>query len=568
MRFGSFVLVLHSHLPYYRKAGMWPFGEENLYECMAETYIPLANMLNELLAEGIKAGVTLGITPILAEQLADPHLHHGFNEYCDARLKAVLEDCERYPDPAIEHSQHLSFLANWYKDWWIGIKREFNEVYNRDLLGAFKRLQDAGAIEILTSAATHGFLPLLGTEESIQGQLKTGVETYKKYFGRAPKGIWLPECAYRPAQEERSPITGETTIRPSIDAHLNAQGLDHFFTEFHAVEGGVSCGSRRVVGAYGNVAYIPMPARPETGLTTYEAFWMKNYPVAVMARNDRASFQVWSAAHGYPGDGLYREFHKKDINSGMHYWRLTSKEAELGDKMLYDPVLAFEKTRENADHFVTLVYHMMRDRYLETGEHQLVMVSFDTELYGHWWFEGVAWLKHMLRMFHQCEGLSMQTSSEYLAEFPPSKAIHLPESTWGNGGHFAVWNNENVEWMWPLIHSAEHRMADITRSYGDNTDHLKERVLNQIFRELLLLQSSDWPFLVTTFQAKDYAIERFMGHHKRFWALVKMLEFNQIDEAMLEEIEDIDCAFAHANFRWNNAATLEVATPALLPQVV
>jgi 1,4-alpha-glucan branching enzyme len=566
--FGSFVLVLHSHLPYYRKAGMWPFGEENLYECMAETYIPLANMLNELLDEGIQAKVTLGITPVLAEQLADPHLQHGFNEYCDARLKAVQEDCERYPDPKVEHSEHLAFLANWYRDWWTTTKRVFNETYNRDLIAAFRQLQDAGAIEILTSAATHGFLPLLGRDESIQGQLRTGVETYKKYFGRAPKGIWLPECAYRPAQEEHNPITGEVTIRPSVDAHLHSHGLEHFFTEFHAIEGGVSCGSRRVVGAYGNIAYIPMPARPETGLTTYEAYWLKNYPVSVMARNDRASFQVWSAAHGYPGDGMYREFHKKDVNSGMHYWRLTSKDAELGFKMLYDPVQAFEKTKENADHFVTLVYHMMRDRYLETGEHQLIMVSFDTELYGHWWFEGVAWLKHMIRAFHQCDNLTVESSTDYLANNPPRQAIHLPESTWGQGGHYWVWNNEHTEWMWPLIHAAEHRMADVVKAYQDETEPLRLRVLNQIFRELLLLQSSDWPFLVTTFQAKDYAIERFMGHHERFWRLVKMMEFNQIDEAALAEIEDVDCAFDNIDFRWFNNHQLEPANAALLPEVV
>ncbi|MBY0404546.1 MAG: 1,4-alpha-glucan branching protein, partial [Cyanobacteria bacterium] len=357
MRFGSFVLMLHSHLPFYRKAGMWPFGEENLYECMAECYIPLLNALNELKSEGIKANITIGITPILCEQLADPYLRNGFVEYIHTRLTAIEKDVVAYPDPKVPHSEHLAFLADYYKKHYQGLLDSFQNDYNSNLVTAFKALQDAGCIEITTSSATHGFSPLLGNDESINAQFKVGVDAYKRHFGQAPKGYWLPECAYRPAQEVRDPATGKITVRPGIDAFLFENGLQYFFTEYHAIEGGISSGARRVVGVYGNIQYLPLPARPSTGLTTNEAYWMKDYPVAVLGRNDRASFQVWSAAHGYPGDGLYREFHKQDSRSGMKYWRLTSKECELGNKMLYDPVLAFAKTKENADHFTNLVYH-------------------------------------------------------------------------------------------------------------------------------------------------------------------------------------------------------------------
>ncbi len=78
MSVGSFVLMLHSHLPFYRKAGMWPFGEESVYECMAETYIPLLNIIDELQREGIKANLTIGMTPVLTEQLADRHINENF----------------------------------------------------------------------------------------------------------------------------------------------------------------------------------------------------------------------------------------------------------------------------------------------------------------------------------------------------------------------------------------------------------------------------------------------------------------------------------------------------------
>lgn len=549
MGFGSFVLMLHSHLPYYRKHGMWPSGEENLYECMAETYLPLLNILNELKEEGIRAKITLGITPILAEQLADSRIQEGFVQYLNTRLKAAKEDINRYPDPAVPHSQHLAFLAQWYVTYYERLIHDFENRYRRDLIGGFKTLQDEQCIEITTSAATHGFSPLLGTDEAINAQFKVGVESYKRFFGVEPKGAWLPECAYRPEETEMLP-SGKTKVRPSIDAFLYENNLKYFFTEYHAIEGGVSSGARRIIGVYGNIQYIPLPARPATGLTTFEAYWMRNYPVAVLGRNDRASFQVWSAAHGYPGDGLYREFHRKDDQSGLHYWRLTSKECDLGDKMLYDPVLAEAQTHSQSDHFSNLVYHLLKDQYQATGRKGMVLVSFDTELYGHWWFEGMAWLKQVIRKIHASKGIDFRTASEYLEANPPETAIELPESTWGQGGHYWVWQNHQTEWMWPQIHSAEFKMQELVTAYQNGSEPLKVRVLNQMLRELLLLQSSDWPFLVTTFQAKDYAMERFNQHKEKFWSLVNMIESGNIDPSLLSQFEEEDNPFPNIDFRW------------------
>lgn len=550
MHYGSFVLMLHSHLPYYRKAGMWPFGEENLYDCMVETYIPLLNALNELKDEGIRAQITIGLTPILTEQMADEHLQNGFIQFMKTRIEAIQGDVERYPDPEVPHSGHLAFLADYYHQYYTGILNDFTVKYKKNLVQAFKELQDAGCIEITTSGATHGFLPLLGTDESIQAQIRTGVESYRKHFGRNPKGIWLPECAYRPAQEQDDPETGKKVLRPAIEAFLFEHGIKYFFTEYHAIEGSATSDIRRDFGVYRDIQYIPLPNRQNTGLTTHEAYWLKHYPVAVIGRNNRASFQVWSAAHGYPGDGLYREFHKKDHNSGMKYWRLTSKDSELGEKMLYDPVLAFNQTKMQAEHFVSLVYDLLKEHAGKTGEPNLVMVSFDTELYGHWWFEGVAWLKHVIRLLHKCQGVDVESANEYLEHNPPQTAIELPESTWGQGGHYWVWHNQHTAWMWPVIHNAEVRMRQLVRQYPNETEPLKLRALNQTLRELLLLQSSDWPFLVTTFQAKDYAVERFEKHVDHFNQLADMLETGTINETALKAMEDVDNPFANIDYRW------------------
>jgi 1,4-alpha-glucan branching enzyme len=549
MSIGSFVFMLHSHLPYYRKAGMWPFGEENVYECMAACYIPLLDVVEELYNEGIQAKLTIGITPVLAEQLADEHLNKGFETYLETKIKAVAGDLERFPDPNIPHSQHLEYLAKYYHDWYSQVKDHYINRYNRNLIEAFKKYNDLGCIEVTSSAVTHGFSPLLATETSLNAQFRLGMETHKKLFGKAPRGCWLPECAYRPGYETTD-RHGNKTYRPPIEVAMFNNGFEYFFTESHVIEGGVSVGSRRVVGIYGNIEYIPLPSRPPTGLTTYEAYWLQGAQVAVMGRNDRAGFQVWSAAHGYPGDGCFREFHKKDDKSGMNYWRITSPTTDLGQKMLYDPVLASSKIQENSDHYVDLLYHLLNDHKNNTGEEGLVMVSFDTELFGHWWFEGLQWIKAVISKLHNhIPSINRQTASDYLDEHKPSAAVTLPESSWGQGGHFWVWQNHQTEWMWTIIHSAEYRMEDLAEKFKDETDPLKIKALNQVARELVLLQSSDWPFLITTWQARDYATDRFLEHKDNFEKLASMIENNQIDEGFLNYLLDKDNPFDHIDFR-------------------
>ncbi len=550
MSVGSFVFMLHSHLPFYRKAGMWPFGEENLYECMLETYVPLVQAIDELNEEGIKAKLTVGITPILAEQLNDEHLQNGFIEYLDSRIKAVSEDQKRYPDEKVAHSQHLKYLADFYFEHFNKIKNLFVNKYNKDLISQFRRLQDLGCIEITTSGATHGFSPLLATDSNLNAQFKVGSDTTKRLFGKKAKGAWLPECAYRQGYSYIGK-DGQKKWRPAIEVSLQNNDIEYFFTESHVIEGGNSIGNRRVIGLYGNIEYIPLPEREATGYDTFSAYWLPDAQVAVMGRNERAGYQVWSAADGYPGDGCYREFHRKDANSGMHYWRITSSTTDLGDKMLYDPVLALSQVNLNSDHYSSLLFHLLNDHKLATGEEGLLMVSFDTELFGHWWFEGVEFIKQVIRKLHKYNpGVERCTAGEYLEKHPPKEAIQIPESSWGQGGHFWVWQNHLTEWMWPIIHSCEKRMIDITSRYQEvPEDKLLHRALNQLARENLLLQSSDWPFLITTWQAKDYATDRFREHVERFEKIADMIDNNCIDENALQEIESIDNCFSVIDYR-------------------
>jgi len=514
---------------------MWPFGEESVFECMAESYIPLLNAIADLWEEGISAKLTIGITPILAEQLADEHLNKGFEKFIRERLEAAKKDEKRFAAGGTERDANLVQLARFYVKWFSEVQRDYVKRWNRDLISGFRKYQDLGAIEITTSAATHCFSPLLATDASIVAQYKTGVESYKRHFGREPKGFWLPECAYRPATKDR----------PGVEKYLYDLGLKYFFTESFVIQGGQTSTVRRAFGPYGSVEYIPLPKRPETGLDTFEAFWLKDYPVAVLGRHEQAGYQVWSADHGYPGDGNYREFHKKDDVSGLHYWKLTSKKTDLGDKEFYNPETALERAHENADHYVGLIQQILTDHLRKTGSPGLVMVSFDTELFGHWWFEGIYWIKDVIRKLRHYTAVTMVTANEYLEQFPPRQAIDLPESSWGQGGHWQVWLNNDTEWMWPIIHQAEKTMQNLIQKIDvtNNIDDLTKRALKQASRELLLLESSDWPFLVTTGQAKQYAVERFKEHDERFQSLVAMIQSGKVKESEVARYESIDNCF-------------------------
>ena len=207
--------------------------------------------------------------------------------------------------------EHLRQLADWYKGWFEGIKHAFDVRFNRDIIGAFRRLQDDGYIEIITSAATHGYLPLLSRDSSIIGQIKTGISSYKRLFGRAPNAIWLPECAYRPAY-----ITENGKQRPGLETFLAENDLKLFFSETHTITGGqpVGVAAGDVMGPYGVIKrryVIPSAATtttPERPATTYEAYYVsdtvsgpdssEHSGVAVIGRNNRTGMQVWSAEIG------------------------------------------------------------------------------------------------------------------------------------------------------------------------------------------------------------------------------------------------------------------------------
>lgn len=544
---GAFTFVLHSHIPYTRQAGRWPHGEEWIHEAAAETYIPLLNHLNDFHDQGLPARITLGLTPILVEQLADEDIRNNFALYLDFQIDAVEKDIARFSD---QQEPHFEYLATYYHKWYREIKNAFVERYEGNLVTAFRNLQDSGMIEISTCAATHGYLPLLDRDESINLQIQAGINSYKRHFGRPPRAIWLPECAYRPGYHSED---GRT--RRGIEEFLQQHNLKLFFTETHMIEGGrpVGMAAGEVIGPYGAVTrryLVPFSeVEPDLPASTFLPYYVSDPGVAVIGRNNQTGLQVWSAEWGYPGEFDYRDFHKKDGSSGMRYWRVTGSRVDLAEKQAYHPDWAAFKVEQHADHYTQMVERLAAEYHNESGEHGIISANYDTELFGHWWFEGVDWLAAVLQRLSQSETVELTTASDFLEAHPPQTVVNLPEGSWGAGGNHFVWDNADTHWVWPIIHAAENRMKEAVEGFQGRGGE-GENALNQAARELLLLQSSDWPFLITTGQAKEYAIQRFQQHVERFNALLDSLDKGSPDESLAKELWEKDKIFPEIDFRW------------------
>jgi len=550
-RAGAFAFVLHSHLPYCRRAGRWPHGEEWLHEAASETYLPLLEGLNRLRNEGTKYQLTIGITPVLCEQLADRDVRDNLADFMEDKEQRARSDVGRFER---EGDGRRAEGAAWYLEHFISL-RSLYESMDRDIVGGFKRLQDDGCIEIATSAATHGYLPLMERDSTIHGQLAVGVQSYKRHFGRDPRSCWLPECAYRPAYER---VVGDQRyVKPGIESFLSELGLRLFFAETHTVEGGAPVGKAvgDAVGPYGSVPrryVVPIPNYDSPShRTTYLPYWVSKPEVAVLGRNNRTGLQVWSASHGYPGEADYREFHKRDGVSGLQYWRVTGPEVDLGNKDVWNPSWARDRVAGHADHFAHLVESLLSEFHATSGKTGIISAAYDTELFGHWWFEGVDWLISVLRKLSGSPNVETCTAGQFVAAHSPEEVLALPESSWGQAGNHFVWLNADTEWMWPVIHAAERRMERLVELHPDAGGQLLV-VLSQCARELLLLESSDWPFLVTTGQAREYAIQRFDDHVERFRRLAEVAEGGQPtsdDIALTNEWWELDKLFPSIDYR-------------------
>jgi len=523
MHKGYLILVLHAHLPYIRHPEHEYFLEENwFYEAITESYIPLLDIFERLLNDNIDFRITLSLSPALIEMFNDSLLRARYLRY----INNLIELSEK---ELLRTKGDISFesLAKMYNSRFKKIRQLYEKSFKKDLTAAFRSLSETGKVEIITTAATHAYLPVFSIyPQAVRAQIRVAKENHTKNFGKIPAGIWLPECGYYSRADEL----------------LKGEGIKFFFMDTHGILNG-----------------IPAPR--------YGVYKPISCPSAVIAfgRDIDSSKQVWSSIEGYPGDFAYRDFyrdagfdlpmdyikphlHPDGIRTytGIKYYRITGKTEE---KRPYVRERALAKAEEHAENFISGRKRQIEFLHDTTKFKPVITAPYDAELFGHWWFEGPEWLDFLMRKIaHGQDVFRPVTPSGYLSENKELQRIEPSMSSWGYKGYNEVWLNSSNNWIYRHLHKAVEKMTELANELP-YAEGLLKRALNQAAREVLLSQHSDWAFLMKTGAALEYAAGRLTGHVGKFNYLYSAIKKGDIDERRLCEIEDKDKVFSEIDYR-------------------
>jgi 1,4-alpha-glucan branching enzyme len=521
---GYLLLILHAHLPYVRHPEYDRFLEERwFFEAVVETYIPLIKFFDRLRSEQVPFKVTLSVSPTLATMMEDPLLRDRCVRHLDLSLALAERETERtrdWPD--------VNFLAWMYHRLFTEARQTFVERCDTRLLDTFKEFVDAGNLELITCAGTHGFLPLLRSEPgSVRAQVFTAVQEHERLFGKRPRGMWVPECAYY----------------PGLDEVLAEAGIRYFVVDSHAID---HADPRPLFG-------VAAPLYCPSG-------------VAAFGRHPTTSKLVWSSIIGYPADHNYREYYR-DIgyeldqeylapfqyaagirsHTGIKYHRITGKGEH---KALYNPDWASDAAQKHAHDFVQRINGEARRARGGLPFPSVVVSPYDAELFGHWWFEGPQWIYHVLRGLAAGGEVAAGTPGEYLEMFPVQQKATPAASTWGRKGYNEHWINPKTEWMWRPLHETAARLRWVVQSHPNcSGGGLMDRALRQAGRELMLAQASDWSFIITNGTTEEYARRRFNDHVQRCHYLLDSVQREHIDAGRLAALEHMDALFPHLDYR-------------------
>ncbi|MDX1958884.1 MAG: 1,4-alpha-glucan branching protein domain-containing protein [Leptospiraceae bacterium] len=511
-KIGYQILVLHAHLPYVRHEGYFPpMIEENwLNEAICETYLPLLRSFREMRSTGTNFKITMSFTPPLISMLKDPYLQNNFLKYIEKLIELSEKEKTRTTFDA-----HLNYLSSYYHERFVETKKLFLEL-DKDITNGFLEFYQEGNLEIITCTATHGFLPYLESEpSSVRAQISIGRKKHRETWGQDPRGIWLAECGYFKNAEK----------------YLADEGFRYFFVDSHSIINSVP---RPKFGVYA-------PIEIGNGLFAF-------------GRDQKSSSQVWSAKEGYPGDYRYREYYRdigfdldydyiKDYihptgiryNTGIKYHRITGKTAY---KEYYQPDWAKEASGLHAEDFLKSRIAQSRQFFEEEGRPAVIVSPYDAELYGHGWYEGPMFLEFLFKKMHfdQNEIISIHPM-QALGLIPKIQSVQMEMSSWGEGGYGDVWLNASNEWIYKHILECSISMNELAHKFYNTSNEIEVRILQQMARELLLLQSSDWPFIMKTGTVVGYAVRRIKVHTNLFLELKEMILSKKFDIERIDEIE-------------------------------
>ncbi|MGE5893157.1 MAG: glycoside hydrolase family 57 protein [bacterium] len=522
MASGFLNIVLHAHLPYIEHPrDPYHIEQRWLYEAVTESYIPLIDTFTRLCENGIPFHVTLSLSPPLCAMLTNRHLQERCEEYIRNQISLAAFECTR-----TQGNPSLYPLSKRYLEDYTRILHSYL-AYGSDLIRALQRLKAKGVLSLMTSSATHAYLPLLEDyPAAVHAQIRGGLELFRRTTGEVSEGFWLPECGYS----------------ADIEAAMKKNGVPFTVIDSHGVIFG----------------------RPFPSSGVYQPL-IGPSGILLFGRDSATSELIWSAESGYPADPDYRDFYADvasdlpdaavreflhpggiRVPSGIKYRKITGK----GEKDWYDPVKASLKVGIHAEHFIRRVSGLIDKVSALMSIKPVITVAFDAELFGHWWHEGCFWLEHTLSGFARNKDITFISGGAFHDGKTGFEHITPEQSSWGYRGYHETWINPRNDWMIGPMQGATELALGLARRHRATTDRATVRALNRMTRELFLLQSSDWSFMIDRGISESYARERFLNHADRLTRIARMITEGKKEDIDPAERDRAEGTFLETDFRW------------------
>ena len=479
-------IILHAHLPYVKHIEFPRFLEEDwLFESINESYLPLLRMLEKLSNQAVNYKLTMCFSPTLMTMLTDVDLQQRFLNYMERHLQLGEKEIERtQTEDTDAHKMAYYYYEKTIKN------LEIYKYYKCNILEGFKELASLGKLELITTAATHAFLPLYKDYESaIRAQVLVGIQTFENAFGYKPKGFWLPECGYY----------------PGLEKILEEYGVQWCQLPSHSV----------------------ITAKNKVNTFGYQPLAIGESNVKAFVRDWSLTNLIWSNSFGYPCDSDYREFYrdigydlpldyiepfihepKVRVFTGYKYHAISGK---TENKNFYDLEKAFAKVDLHSDN---MLYHIQRKGYMiepMLKNSPVYNLCLDAELFGHRWFEGILFLEQILRKCEKNDSIYLSTPSLVSQKEFECEAIYPNTCSWLYGGYADTLLDSSNAWIYKHTTKAISRMKELAIRFPNQTS-LRGRFLNQAGREVLLAMASDWPYILHDNTSSDYAQSRIRNH--------------------------------------------------------
>jgi 1,4-alpha-glucan branching enzyme len=523
-------LVLSAHLPFVRcfdekshhsqtPQALPSYEERWFFEAMSETYIPLLEVFSRLERDHVPFHLGMVFSPVLCHLMSDESLLKKYLAYTEKQIEFGEQELRR----TVENPEQYE-LAKIYYDMAVERRIAFIERYEGNLLKAFDFYQRKGKVEVLTTAASHAFLPLLsGCPESVFAQIEVALASHRAYFSKVSQGFWLPELGWN----------------AELEKYLQSYNFGYTIIESHGLVFGDPAALR---GTF-------YPAKTPSGVFLlgrdfYAAVSLSRIKTSPLYRdNDR------DAGYELPLEAISSFLGRNNVRTqtGYKYW---NSESEGGRRQIYNPLRAAEQAAKDAERFLDERLSRLETAVSIMEENPVSLCAFKADSFGRHWYEGPQFIEALFRKGADRKDVQFMSPGEYLYKQNSGRfqTVEPELSSSGVNGYSEMWLDASNDWMYRHLVRAQERMTEIAERFTDDTG-LKERALNQAAREILLAQASDWPRMLYNQEDTGYAREKIEGSLRNFTTIYEALGSNYISTEWLTNLERKNNIFPNINYR-------------------